>query len=374
MTVKRDFKRRVRQRQVRTGESYVTARRHLMASRPAAPAEDDEPATLPGDVDRAAAAAVLPEPGAPRVEPVDASGAGDRGGSDEGGGADGGDDDGGDDDGGSGGVRTPAGISVVELVDVTDVAKQFGLLCGVLMYPALVERVAPARVLGKLREVLLATVDDPEIAQLTGLALTGRAPLRRERPSQGIGVDELRRFLHRARAGLSGTLGDGATLAFHVAVGDQMLPILCAASARGAIELSAIDALLPERWQPLGALLREEREPTSSVVELFIGALGRSVAAPVPLFLVYRGQRYPVMRVPFVIGRARTTADLVIDDSQISRKHAAVIVRSGTYYLKDVGSANGIHYKGMQIDNKRIDEGDVFQIGDHEIRFTFKVG
>src|SRR4051812_50146392 len=38
MTVKRDFKRRVRQRQARTGESYVTARRHMVASRPEDPA------------------------------------------------------------------------------------------------------------------------------------------------------------------------------------------------------------------------------------------------------------------------------------------------------------------------------------------------
>jgi hypothetical protein len=26
----------------------------------------------------------------------------------------------------------------------------------------------------------------------------------------------------------------------------------------------------------------------------------------------------------------------------------------------------------MRIDNKRIDEGDVFQIGDHELRFTYR--
>jgi len=248
-------------------------------------------------------------------------------------------------------------------------------VCRVLMYPSLVERLTPARVLGKLREVLLATVGDPDLERLTGLALTGRKPELRARPAIGLGVDALRRFLQRARAGLGGTLGDGATLAFHVADGDSMLPILCTPTAAGnAIEVSVIDNLVPEAWEPLTPLLREEREPTSSVVELFIGALGRSIAAPVPLFLVYRGQRYPVMRVPFVIGRAARTADLVIDDSQISRKHAAVIVRSGTYYLKDVGSASGIHYKGMQIDNKRIDEGDVFQIGAHEIRFTFKIG
>ena len=377
MTVKRDFKRRVRQRQARTGESYVTARRHLLASRAAVLPEPDEPddpeATLPGHADGAVVGAALSEPGVPA--------GGDGGGGDERGG-EGGPGGGGERGGGGGGERGGGrgardrfpGISVVELVDVTDVAKQFGLVCRVLMYPSLIERVAPARVLGKLREVLIATVGDRELERLTGLALTGRTPELRVRPVLGIGVDALRRFLQRARAGLGGTLGDGATLAFHVADGDQMLPILCTPTAAGnAIEVSAIDAMVPEPWGPIAPLLEPPNEPTA-VVDLFLGALARRTAAPVPLFLVYRGQRYPVLREPFVIGRLAETADLAIDDFRISRKHAAVIVRHGTYYLKDLGSTNGIHFKGMQIDNKRIDEGDVFQIGDHEIRFTFKVG
>src|SRR5262245_24438146 len=141
MTIKRDFKRRVRQRQARTGESYVTARRHLMASRPVA-TDPEELEGAPG------------EPGGGDRGGGDAGGVGDGGGGDAGGGGAGG--------GGRGRARDQyPGISVVELVDVTDAAKQFGLLCRVLMFPSLVERLAPPRVLGKLREVLLATVDDP---------------------------------------------------------------------------------------------------------------------------------------------------------------------------------------------------------------------
>ena len=32
----------------------------------------------------------------------------------------------------------------------------------------------------------------------------------------------------------------------------------------------------------------------------------------------------------------------------------------------------GITYKGMRIDNKRIDEGDVFHLCDYELRFTYR--
>jgi hypothetical protein len=90
------------------------------------------------------------------------------------------------------------------------------------------------------------------------------------------------------------------------------------------------------------------------------------------LYLIYNGQRYPVTKDQFIIGRGSKTSDLPIKDGNISRKHAAVIRRNGTYYIKDLGSTNGIDYKGMRIDNKRIDEGDVFHLCDYELRFTYR--
>ena len=104
---------------------------------------------------------------------------------------------------------------------------------------------------------------------------------------------------------------------------------------------------------------------------------GSPMAAPMPsgsptLFLIYNGQRYPVTKDQFIIGRGSKTSDLPIKDGNISRKHAAVIRRNGTFYIKDLGSTNGIDYKGMRIDNKRIDEGDVFHLCDYELRFTYR--
>ncbi len=96
-----------------------------------------------------------------------------------------------------------------------------------------------------------------------------------------------------------------------------------------------------------------------------------SQTAPV-LYLIYQGQKIPIDKDQFIIGRGSRTADLAIKDGNISRKHAAIIRRNGVYYIKDLGSTNGIDYKGMRIDNKRIEEGDVFHLCDHEIRFTFR--
>lgn len=102
---------------------------------------------------------------------------------------------------------------------------------------------------------------------------------------------------------------------------------------------------------------------------------GQSISGPgggPTLFLLYNGQRYPVTKDQFIIGRGSKTSDLAIKDGNISRKHAAVIRRNGTFYIKDLGSTNGIDYKGMRIDNKRIDEGDIFHLCDYELRFSYR--
>ena len=98
--------------------------------------------------------------------------------------------------------------------------------------------------------------------------------------------------------------------------------------------------------------------------------VAQSASGPV-LYLIYNQQRMAIDKDQFIIGRGSKTSDLPIKDGNISRKHAAVIRRNGVYYIKDLGSTNGIDYKGMRIDNKRIDEADVFHICDYELRFTY---
>jgi hypothetical protein len=99
--------------------------------------------------------------------------------------------------------------------------------------------------------------------------------------------------------------------------------------------------------------------------------LEEASAAP-PVYLVFQNQKYLVDKEQFIIGRGSKSSDLPIRDGNISRKHAAVLRRNGAYYIKDLGSTNGIDYNGVRIDNKRIEEGDVFTICDYELRFTFR--
>lgn len=90
------------------------------------------------------------------------------------------------------------------------------------------------------------------------------------------------------------------------------------------------------------------------------------------LFAIYEGQRYPVNKDEFFIGRSNKTCDLIVKDPNVSRRHARIVRHQGAFWMMDLGSTNGIEYQGGKIDRKLIAEGDVFKICDHEIVFTYQ--
>jgi pSer/pThr/pTyr-binding forkhead associated (FHA) protein len=98
----------------------------------------------------------------------------------------------------------------------------------------------------------------------------------------------------------------------------------------------------------------------------------QAAARPKQLFVIFNGQKIPVQKEEFVIGRGSKSADLAIKDGNISRRHAAVVFHNGAYYLKDLGSTNGVEFQGRRFDSKRIEEGDVFRICDYELRFSYQ--
>ncbi len=98
----------------------------------------------------------------------------------------------------------------------------------------------------------------------------------------------------------------------------------------------------------------------------------RSAGGMPSLSVIFNGQKFPVTKEEFVIGRGSKTADLPIKDGNISRRHAAIVLQNGAFYMKDLGSTNGIEYNGERVDSRRIEEGDVYQLCDYEIRCTYR--
>lgn len=138
MTEKRDLKRRVRERQARTGESYVTALRHVLGQR-------------------------------------------------------------------------EGGVPVVELIDLTDIAAALGIKCRTVMAPSLVARVDPTAMLTQLRDALLTTLRDPDLALMRAVVIAGE----QLKPELEPVID--RQFLARLRAGIGGVSASGRVLALSTA-------------------------------------------------------------------------------------------------------------------------------------------------------------
>ena len=90
------------------------------------------------------------------------------------------------------------------------------------------------------------------------------------------------------------------------------------------------------------------------------------------LTAIYQGERTPVNKEKFIIGRGRQTSDLTIKDPNVSRQHAMIEFQNGVYYMVDLGSTNGVEYHGQRVTRKAIAEGDVFRICDHEVVFTYR--
>ena len=90
------------------------------------------------------------------------------------------------------------------------------------------------------------------------------------------------------------------------------------------------------------------------------------------LTLVYQGERFPITKDRYVIGRGKQSSDLTLKDPNVSRQHAMIEFQNGVYFMVDMGSTNGIEFNGQRIARKQITEGDVFRICDHDLTFTYR--
>ncbi len=60
------------------------------------------------------------------------------------------------------------------------------------------------------------------------------------------------------------------------------------------------------------------------------------------------GKVYPLTQSEIVIGRD-PTSDIVINDAEVSRKHARLLLQAGSYVLEDLGSTNGTYVGGQKL-------------------------
>ena len=109
-----------------------------------------------------------------------------------------------------------------------------------------------------------------------------------------------------------------------------------------------------------GALLHRVRLAAAAVWSL---APGRYLAIP-------DGDGVVVLRLGGLtrIGR-RPSADIVLDDATVSRRHALVLERDGEPVIADDRSRNGVFVNGRRVIESRLHHGEEVRIGARIMRF-----
>jgi pSer/pThr/pTyr-binding forkhead associated (FHA) protein len=109
-----------------------------------------------------------------------------------------------------------------------------------------------------------------------------------------------------------------------------------------------------------GALLHRVRAAAEAIWRL----------APGRYFAIPDGDEVVVLPLGRLtrIGR-RVTADIVLDDTSVSRRHALVLDRGGAPVIADDRSLNGVYVNGRRIREARLHHGDEVQIGGRVMRF-----
>jgi hypothetical protein len=68
------------------------------------------------------------------------------------------------------------------------------------------------------------------------------------------------------------------------------------------------------------------------------------------------------------IGRS-PECEVFLDDVTVSRNHAVLVERDGSFYVEDEGSLNGTFVNRKRIDNVELANGDELQIGKYRLTF-----
>lgn len=75
------------------------------------------------------------------------------------------------------------------------------------------------------------------------------------------------------------------------------------------------------------------------------------------------GRTWRVGVASTVIGRDEASADLVLDDTNVSRRHAELRRGPDGWTIADLGSTNGTRVNGMRVDEARLSSGDTVTLG-----------
>lgn len=82
------------------------------------------------------------------------------------------------------------------------------------------------------------------------------------------------------------------------------------------------------------------------------------------------GDAIPLIQDVMTIGR-RKTCDIQLDFANISGTHAELSFRNGWWYLRDMGSTNGVKVNGERTVRRHLRPGDEIAIANHKYTIQY---
>jgi len=120
-----------------------------------------------------------------------------------------------------------------------------------------------------------------------------------------------------------------------------------------------------------GAELPGDPASESTATHPVIGASDGAEGSP--MVVVTRGSnagsKFAIVADVTSIGR-HPESSIFLDDVTVSRRHAEIRRRGGTYFLADVGSLNGTYVDGERAEEVALSEGDQIQVGKFKMVFV----
>ena len=125
---------------------------------------------------------------------------------------------------------------------------------------------------------------------------------------------------------------------------------------------------------PLPATLAPTSSPTPTRTPAPMAAdatVPEPAATLARIFVAHEGETFLEQELKpgrIVIGRT-TENDIQIDSAFVSRHHCQITTRAETCMIEDLNSTNGIYVQSKRVRKYNLNDGDVVQIGNHEIMY-----
>ena len=83
------------------------------------------------------------------------------------------------------------------------------------------------------------------------------------------------------------------------------------------------------------------------------------------------GDPIPMLRRKLIVGR-RSSCDVTLRFPNVSSRHCELELINGYWYVKDLGSSNGIRVNSERCDQKWVFPGDILHIGRHKFEIGYE--